>query len=287
MNCNKENNYTFYCDLNSEIRELTGNHLEYNWNKTDDNTLFLMDTFDNEKAIIFFLKVRFKIKIENDLYFDNVYGFYDRFIVLKGLKLYKKFKKISTMKTSITIYKKILIMEIEKKIKKFIIDIFNFWNHYIYLNNKFSEIKLKHFKLLVHYLNNLPENYNNPNPSIDHTGCGYKCHFCKTNNHYNYYAWKCSKTNEYCKCNCSMYDHYHDHYHDNTVGFLWRKWEPLSFQLDVFENYLGVIIHNQDWKLKEYVIKKGIVILELKEYLLGISLYDEAKVLFEASLNIL
>ena len=273
-------------DLNLDIFELIQSTLDYVWNENDRGaTYILKSSFNNQKLLVNFLRLRFEVKVDLiDGALQLMFGlemFYDESTVKKLLNLYQKFKRRSSIKTTnVKLQKlyKIETIEIENEIKQYINDIYCYWKHLYSLRERLRDFGInKLYNSLVQYLNEIPENYNNPDKTIWGIKSGYKCFYCMSNDHYLNDAWKCDRTEKYCVCEC--WDG--NCHHDPTIGYRAKK---LYFQIDGFENYFGDVIRIHDWMLKEFVIKKKIVLYELEDYLKAIIDYKEVKSSFEKNI---
>jgi len=269
--------------------------LEYQYIKNCDY-VFLKKTFKNMMTIFFYLRNLDNIKVEKDfLDLFDIDGFFDIFSFIKGIKLYKeyskimiKYKKIKHLKTlksnenfkeiKISIVKD-KIKSINNKIQNYVSEMNSSLKHLIELRNEYRNIRYNHEIFLVKVLNKNPPNYENPDII---TGEGFKCNYCKSNEHYAYYAWKCSKTDNYCECDYYGGDD-ENHFHDLTYGFMYlsNHFNVSNFKLEMFQSigYNDYYLM-QDCELKNYVHNKGMLIIELKKYLLGIQTFQEAELSF-------
>ena len=284
-------------DIYIDIYNKNGRSLEYQYIKNCDY-VFLKKTFKNMITILSYLRNLDNIKVEKeflDLDLFDLDGFFNIFSFVKGIKLYKeynklmtKYKKIKNLKTlkSNDKFKKLKISIIEHEIKCFNNEIQNYVSemnsslkHLIELRNEYRDIRYSHEIFLVKILNKNPDYYETPDKI---TGEGFKCHYCKSNEHYAYYAWKCSKTDNYCECDYYGGDD-ENHFHNLTYGFmhLSNHFNVSNFKLEMFQSvgYNDYYLM-QDCQLKNYVHNKGMLIIELKKYLLGIQTFQEAELSF-------
>ena len=241
----------FLNDLNFEILNITKKSLDYARKEYD--TYIIKRSFDNLHLLVSFLRIRFEVEVEEVEETDKyrIEMFYDDYTLKQLINLYKKFKNTTNE-----------IESTEIEIKQYVNDIYYYWDH---INNFAIRLRIHYglgelFESLKKYLNEIPENYNNPNESIWGIQSGYKCFYCMSNDHYLNYAWKCDKTEDFCECRCLNGNCRHTPVYDS-------KAKKLYFDIDGYQIICGNILYTENYWLKEFVIKYKIVLYELEDYL--------------------